>query len=45
MQLNIRDDEVQRLNGRVRQLQSEIREMQLQIDMRDEKVCVLLFSQ
>ncbi len=37
-ELNIRDEEVQRLNLKVRQLQSDIRDMQAQIEVKDDRV-------
>lgn len=42
MQLNIRDGEVQRLNARIKQLQSEIRDLHSQLDVSVDKVSVLL---
>lgn len=37
-QLAIRDEEVERLNGKVRTLHGEIRELQTQLEFKDEKV-------
>ena len=37
-QLTIRDEEVQRLNTKIRQLQSEIRDLQGQLELKDERV-------
>ena len=37
-QLTIRDDEVQRLNSKIRQLHSEIRDLQAQLELKDERV-------
>ena len=37
-QLTIRDDEVQRLNSKIRKLHSEIRDLQAQLELKDERV-------
>ena len=37
-QLNIRDEEVQRLNTKIRELHSEIRDLQAQLELKDERV-------
>ena len=37
-QLSIREVEVQRLNGKIRELQGGIRDLNVQLDMKDDKV-------
>ena len=37
-QLNIRDEEVQRLNTKIRQLNGEIKDLQSQLELKDERV-------
>ena len=37
-QLSIRDEEVQRLNTKIRELHSEIRDLQAQLELKDERV-------
>lgn len=42
-ELQIRDNEVQRLNNKVKELQSDIRDLHSQLEISEEKVCTFGF--